>query len=220
MKREFRDRFSLVINNKSVLNIVYSYLTGDPSSQPSKIIKDVQARLDLILQSGDTDLVYDLRAVNEGQPEKHEKFWDAVGAFIKRYELQAVDDHRHGSISHMGMAMSIQDLITQVKKDLPDDAMVPSTESVRLQFWPKNAFYKNVVQYTAKFDLKFKVQSRQLDGSHVDGDYCAALLRYVKSFAVKYRENSCMICMDDKNHIAVGEPGTSLATVKRKEGCQ
>ena len=215
MKREFIDRYSLVISNKSVLNNVYSYLTGDPSSKASKVSRDVQARLNLMLQSGDTDLVNDLRAFNEGQPEKYDIFWDAIGAFINKYELQAVDDRRHGSIAHMGMAMSIHDLITQVKKDLPEDVGVPSVEWVRLQFWPKNAFYKNAVQYTGKFDLKFKVQSRQLDGNHVDGHYCAALFRYLKSFAVKYRDNAVMICMDDKNHIAIGEPGTPLAAVNR-----
>ena len=68
MKREFSDRYSLVINNKSILNNVYSHLTGDPSAQASKISKDVQAKLDLILQSGDADLVYDLRSLNEGKP--------------------------------------------------------------------------------------------------------------------------------------------------------
>ena len=66
MKREFKDKFSLVINNRTILNSVYAYLTGDHSAQPSEISKAVQARLELILQSGgDTELVYDMRSFNE-----------------------------------------------------------------------------------------------------------------------------------------------------------
>ena len=76
---------------------------------------------------------------------------------------------------------------------------------MRLQFWPKNYFYGNAVQHTGKFDLKFKVQSRQLCGSHVDSHYCAALFRYVKSFAVKYRDYTVIVCMDDTNQICIGE---------------
>ena len=42
---------------------------------------------------------------------------------------------------------------------------------------------------------------------------CAALFKYMREYAVKFREHSVFICDDDKHHIKVGEPLCLLLNV-------
>ena len=53
---------------------------------------------------------------------------------------------------------------------------------------------------------------------HPDEHYCAALFRYQRELAVKYRDLSTFICIDDKHRIKIGEPGYPVAAAER--GCQ
>ena len=48
-----------------------------------------------------------------------------------------------------------------------------------------------------------------------DSHYCAALYRYLRGFAVVYRDIAHFISIDDKHHIKVGEPGFPVAIVER-----
>ena len=59
------------------------------------------------------------------------------------------------------------------------------------------------------------VQKRQFRHDHVDQHYCAALFKYMRGYAVKFREHSVFICDDDKHRIKVGEPGYPLAAAER-----
>ena len=51
----------------------------------------------------------------------------------------AVDDRRHGEVMHVGVAMSVPDLVRQVSKLCPEGTSIPSEKWVYLQFWPKDA---------------------------------------------------------------------------------
>ena len=59
------------------------------------------------------------------------------------------------------------------------------------------------------------MQSRQLRETHQDCHYVSAVFKYLKEFAVKFRDNCVMVCMDDKHHCEVGEPGHPVAAVER-----
>ena len=59
------------------------------------------------------------------------------------------------------------------------------------------------------------VQTRQLRKSHEDSHYVAALFRYQREMAIKFREYSAFICLDDKHRLSVGEPGYPVAAVER-----
>ena len=50
---------------------------------------------------------------------------------------------------------------------------------------------------------------------HVDVHYAAALFRYLKEFAVKFRKYTTLTYMDDKNKCKIGEPGVPVAAVVR-----
>jgi hypothetical protein len=60
--------------------------------------------------------------------------------------------------------------------------------------------------------IKHAVQKRLF---RPDEHYCAALFRYQRELAVKYRDLSSFICIDDKHRIKVGEPGYPVAAVER-----
>ena len=68
------------------------------------------------------------------------------------------------------------------------------------------------MRYTARFDLKFGVQVRQLRHTHLDSHYVSVLLKYIKEFSVKYRDILQYVSVDDKAIIPVGEPGMPVST--------
>ena len=59
------------------------------------------------------------------------------------------------------------------------------------------------------------VQSRQLSHDHPDKHYAAAVFKYLKEFAVKFRQIASLVCQDDKHSMKVGEPGFPVAAVDR-----
>ena len=107
---------------------------------------------------------------------------------------KAVDDRRHGpDVAHLPIAISIPDLIRQVQERLPPETPIPSETWVRFQFWPRNQFTETAKHYNCRFDVRYKIQCRQLRKSHVDSRYCAVLFRYLKEMAVKFRENAALL---------------------------
>jgi hypothetical protein len=59
------------------------------------------------------------------------------------------------------------------------------------------------------------IQTRQLRANHPDAYYASALFCYEKEFAVKFREITNLIFLDDKHRCKVGEPGFPVAAVDR-----
>ncbi|PKY59934.1 hypothetical protein RhiirA4_483093 [Rhizophagus irregularis] len=74
----------------------------------------------------------------------------------------------------MPVAISIQELrkstIEHLKAKHDEEKFstisVPSSEWIRLQFWPKNIYTKTAIQYSGRFNISYKVQSRLLRKSH------------------------------------------------------
>ena len=137
--------------------------------------------------------------------QKYEEFWKGVDALLEEYG-KAVDDRRHGpDVAHLPIAISIPDLIKKVANKLPIETLIPSESWVRFQFWPKNRFSEVAKHYNCRFDVKYKVQSRQLRKTHIDSRYCAVLLRYLKEIAVKFRSSAALFFLDDKSKIPIGK---------------
>ncbi|CAB4398618.1 unnamed protein product [Rhizophagus irregularis] len=114
---------------------------------------------------------------------------------------------------HMPLAISIRDLrdIILAKlhikngEPLPAEIYIPSCEWIRLQFWPTNSTTTKAIQYTGRYQVKFKVQGRLLRKKSVDSHYCAALFRYLREFLIQYRQWACFISADDKHKVPIGE---------------
>lgn len=131
--------------------------------------------------------------------------------------MKAVDDCRHGLVSHLAVAISVADSRSQMVSRLPQGSAIPSVEWLRLQFMPKNPALASASQYTGRYSLKHRIQSRQFNAFHIDAHYAAALQKYLKEFAVLHRDLCVLLSVDDKNHIPVGEPGVSIATIYRSK---
>ncbi|KAI8484568.1 hypothetical protein Bbelb_376750 [Branchiostoma belcheri] len=216
MRKQFRDRFSLVTNAKPViLKEMYQFLTNDDATEECISGKEIRQRLKIMLDAQDVDLIVDMRSRNEGRNEMYAEFWDEATKFIEEMQLATVDDRRHGQVCHMALALSVPDFINQVFKRLPEGAKVPSSTWVSLQFWPKNAFVDRAIRYTGRLGVKYMVQSRQLNHDHPDCHYAAAVFRYFREFAVMFRQSCSVVFLDDKHAIKVGEPGFPVAAVDR-----
>ena len=61
----------------------------------------------------------------------------------------------------------------------------------------------------------FMIQQRQSCKQHPDQHYAAALFRYQREFALKFREHTAFVCLDDKHRIKIGEPGFPMAAAER-----
>ena len=59
------------------------------------------------------------------------------------------------------------------------------------------------------------IQKRQWGKDHCDGHYAAAIFRYKRELAIKFREVATLACLDDKHRIKVGEPGFPVAAAER-----
>ena len=109
----------------------------------------------------DPDDIVDLRQHNRGAACKYEEFWDECAKLLNEDINNAVDDQRHGEVTHLAHAVSVRDLRDQVKARLPPEVPIPSIEWIRLQFWPKTPKARTVLQHTSRFKVRFMVQQRQ-----------------------------------------------------------
>ena len=215
MKRTFIDNYTDVSNcSAMVLRHIYRELTEDASAASTLMQAEVDSRVaKFLLSADDTDLILDLRKLN-GKPgsTKFDAFWTECQKFFDEH-VAAVSERRHGAdYLYLPFAISTEDLRLQVKARLPEDSLIPSAEWLRLQFWPSDPYTSRAIHHTGRFNIKFQVQSRLVRSEHPDCKYAAMLYKYLKHFAVKFRENCLMICLDDKATVPVGEPGKPQAT--------
>lgn len=163
----------------------------------------------------DPDIVDDLRQHNGKQGTLYEDFWSECEKFLNEEMQVAVDDRRHGFITHLARAISMRDFVAQVAKRCPENTPIPSVEWVRLQFWPKTPSSLQSLHYTGRFKLKFMVQQRQWRKDHIDSHYAAALYRYMREYAIAFKDYCGFVSLDDKHKISIGEPGFPVAAAER-----
>ena len=59
------------------------------------------------------------------------------------------------------------------------------------------------------------IQIRQLHLHHIDSHYASAIFRYLKELAIKFKNYTWLVFLDDKHRCKVGEPGFPVAAVER-----
>ncbi|XP_063434558.1 uncharacterized protein LOC134715936 [Mytilus trossulus] len=214
MRRDFLNRYcKLVKSPRSVLRNIFFELTGCEAVSETKEQAEVDERVtELLLNSDDSNLLLDYRTLNGKDIDtKFGTFFEEMGKFFDEQILQ-VNERRRGQELYLPMAISLEDLRNQIVKRLPNDTPIPCTETIRLQFQPNSAFQKSALKYSCRFNVKFRVQTRQARVSHPDARYVATSLKYLKEFCVKNRKYSTFVCLDDKAIVPVGEPGVPIST--------
>jgi len=125
----------------------------------------------------------------------------------------------------MPIVLSIRDLResiisrlqTRLGNPLPSEINIPSDEWIRVQLTPKNTLAHSAINYTGKFNIRYKVQARLLRKDHPDSHYCAGYFRYLREFAIKYRKYTVFICADDKHKVAIGEEVATSTGVRNRK---
>jgi len=100
---------------------------------------------------------------------------------------------------------------------LPSDVFIPSEEWKRLNFALSNAYTTKAMQYTGRFNVKYKVQSRLLRKSSEDEHYCRTIFKYEREFNIKYQDYACFISADDKHKVPIGEDVPVSTGVRNKK---
>ena len=176
----------------------------------------IDTRVRQYIDLEDPEVICDLRSLNSStERAKYNQFWEECEAVLNEDIGLAVDDRRHSEVTHLASAVSVRDLRERVAARLPEGTTVPSNEWLRLQFWPKTKCAKTSLHYTGRLKVRFMIQQRQFRKQHPDEHYAAAMFRYLREHALKYREYSAFVCLDDKHRIKVGEPGFPVAAAER-----
>ena len=66
------------------------------------------------------------------------------------------------------------------------------------------------MSYTGKFKVKMSVQQRLLHKTYIDSSWAYAQFSLLKVMAVRYGENTRMICLEDKAVVPLGEPDVPI----------
>ena len=126
-----------------VLRYVYQTLTGDSSTEATS--SEIDQRIQLAIESEDTDLVIDLDHLKKGQPgDTSDVFFKELANMVKQITTA---DNRHHRLSHMSEFLSIRDLINQVKEKIPEGSPIPSVSTVIHSFAPPNMYAKTSQYY-------------------------------------------------------------------------
>ena len=221
MRSEFLDTYThlssrVSTKSKAVLRNIFRTLVHDESAPTTVAESRIDDRVaKCLLDVDDPDIIIDMRKMN-GKPGSSEfnAFWLELNSYIEEVG-PAVQERRHGETMYMPVAISVNHLREVISSRLREksiEASIPSTEWIRLQFWPRNPYASSALRYTGRFDVKFAVQCRQLRREHPDSKYVAVILHYAKEFAVRHSDVTLMISVDDKAIIPVGEPDCPISS--------
>ena len=152
MRKEFINKFGVSSTVKpAVLRYIYHDMTGDSSSSDTSSQEEIDFRVKQAIEMEDPEIVTDLRQLNSGAKEKYDVFWSDCGTFLEEEVWPAIDERRHGTITHIATAISFRDLYDQVAAKCPENTPIPSIEWLRLQFWPKAPSAKFAMHYIGRF---------------------------------------------------------------------
>ena len=199
-------------------------LTEDQSAAALNLSQsEIDDRVREMVDTEDTDLIWDLRLQNNGRPEEYTEYLSKVKEIIETSVETSVHERRHDdvadngtSVSYMATALSAADLYRRVNKELENtDVKVPSLQWLRWQFWPSRKNLAKAKHMTGKLKIKYMVQSRQLRKTHIDSYYRASYFRYLKEYTIKYRDYVNLICEDNKHTVKIGEHEFPVAAIER-----
>ena len=106
-------------------------LTGDTSAAETANEAKIDERVRIALDLGDPEITIDLREHNNGRPSKYDIFWEIAAQYLEGKAVDtviAVDKRRHDSIVHLATAISVNDLLHQIKRECSPETLIPSAQ--------------------------------------------------------------------------------------------
>ena len=233
MKREFTHKFLPAGMSPKLLRNVWQTL--DCPFLPDRCENsEVDDRMLKWLSCNDVSVecFADHRVFNGADGHSFDLFWDEMNRYLKLEIGQGAHERRTASSSDITFAsrvISVPVLIQRVKEVLhtePDseDPLIPSLETVYLQFTANNPFARVARRMTGRFAMVRKVQTRNLRKWHEDAHWCLVHHKYAKQMVVEIRDILALLGihdvvipahLDDKCKIPLGAPDTPLASTAR-----
>src|ERR1051325_9585467 len=113
-----------------MLRTIYRMLTGDISAANTTNDTKVDEYVRLALELGDPKITIDLREHGSGRSRKYNAFWKIAAQFLAGKAadaVTAVDERRHDTIVHLATAISVNDLLHQIKRECSPETDRKST---------------------------------------------------------------------------------------------
>ncbi|POG73513.1 hypothetical protein GLOIN_2v1772386 [Rhizophagus irregularis DAOM 181602=DAOM 197198] len=193
IRKNVVNKYSLYTRlSPAILCTLYQDLIGDASNSPNLISQEMQECIRLMYETQDPNIIFDLQKNGGFKGTKFDEFWDEIDYYFNKI-IPAVHERRHTTMMFMPVAISIRELHENIIE--------------RLQT-------KHDEETFSKISIP--IQSRLLRKSHPDSHYCAALFRYTRLFAIKFRKFACFISADDKHKVPVGEIVETSTGVRNK----
>jgi len=118
-------------------------------------------------------IIVDLREFNGRKTDNYKVFWEHCESYLQ--DCTAVHEHCHDSVVYMAKAISVRDLIAQVKERCPEGTPIPSESWVRFNFSPQNPRERVSKLYHGRLGAKRVVQKRLMRKYQPDSHYASAL---------------------------------------------
>src|SRR6266542_1556463 len=106
-------------------------LTGNVSAANTTNDAKVDKRVRLALELGDPKITIDLREHRSERSRKYDVFWKIAAQFLEGKvadAITAIDERRHDTVVHLATAISVNDLLQQIKHECPPEISIPSAQ--------------------------------------------------------------------------------------------
>ncbi|GBB92621.1 hypothetical protein RclHR1_20330002 [Rhizophagus clarus] len=106
-------------------------LTDDISAANTTNDAKVDERVKLALELGNPEITIDLREHGSGRSRKYDTFWKIAAQFLAGKvadAVTAVDERKHDTVMHLATAISVNDLLHQIKRKCPPETLIPSAQ--------------------------------------------------------------------------------------------
>jgi len=210
----------------SNLREYFRIFAGDSTEANTPQDKKKRALIELSIQTADQGLLEDARKMNRRQ-ECHDfqEFWKLTQEHLNGV-VDAAHARRHGvaETGYLSDILSCRELHETVKMRLQeelgddfDETLVPSLSTLYLQFIPSSNRLLTQARFKSRFAVQMKVQKRILHIDHCDAHYGNAIIKYLRSFAARFRDVCSFFSADDKARINIGPPGVFVQSGVRNK---
>ena len=92
MKKEFKNIVELCLRklDKARLRYIYTLWLGDNSASENLSTKEIDERVKIMVELGDSNIITDLREINEGESGKYDIFWEHTNKYLEGEAQESV----------------------------------------------------------------------------------------------------------------------------------